>query len=105
MRAAAMPPMVLLPLIDCACGTGTSSAAGSAPVRLTARAVDGRVHVTIHDAAARVAPERNDAWRAIEQRLRVLYGEAAGLSLDWREGSGTRAMVAIPHEHGDRDHR
>ena len=103
LRKAAMPPMVLLPLVDCAFGgTATNHAQ---PIRVSARAAHGHLLVTMRDAGTRAAPPRNDAWHALEQRLRVLYGDAAALSVEWREGRGTCAQLTIPHERTDRDPR
>jgi len=103
-RGAALPPMVLLPLIGCAFG-GTQTSGGQ-PLRVITRTDAGRLRIAVHDAEARAVPARSsDAWQALEQRLRVLYGDAATLTLEWREDRGTCAELAIPHEAADRHRR
>lgn len=102
-RAAAMPPMVLLPLIDCALGRGDAQAR---PIQVTTRAADGRLHVRVrHPDAPRAPATDEEGWQVIGQRLRALYGERAALTIDWREGYGTQADLTIPHELTDRGHR
>jgi len=104
-RAAAMPPMVLLPLIDCALGRSRVDAP-TRPIEVTTRAEDGRLHVRVRHPDARRAPASDDeAWQTIGRRLRALYGERAALTMHWRAGHGTQADLAIPYESADRDHR
>jgi hypothetical protein len=95
LRDAALPAMVLLPLIDAAAG----HAARQGALHVESAAQDGLLRIAIRGeaAAASIATSDAGAWRAIEERLHELYGDRAGLRVEARP-EGARAVIEIPHE-------
>lgn len=97
---ARMPPMVLLPLVQLA---AASAAGGHGAVTVTAAAGDGRVAVTvIGPAAAFAAPADTPAIDAIRERVDLLYGDAARLTLAAIGHGRSQATLEVPYERTDR---
>jgi hypothetical protein len=94
--AARMPPMVLLPLIDCALH---DSAVAGTPLRIDVRRDGGALRVSVAvrgEAFARgTADER---MRALRERMAALYGARGRLTLKRRDVEWTEAAVELPFE-------
>jgi hypothetical protein len=100
--SAAMPPMVLLPLVDYA----FTSVAHEGTLRIAARAGDGFVRLRVETSGgSRDASAAADAkLAALRERLDTLYGEAARLVIGNR-GDANVITLEIPHAEDDGDHR
>lgn len=98
---AAVPHMVLQPLVENAIrhGIGRSSSAGR--IRISACRVDGMLEIKVQDDGPGLAPGDPGQTRGIglanaRARLSQLYGDAARLSVENDAQSGVAAMVVMP---------
>jgi anti-sigma regulatory factor (Ser/Thr protein kinase) len=102
---AAVPPLLLQPLVENAIHHGLAARLGQGRVRVTAeRDVDQlvlRVRDTGDRPPADVARGRGHGigLRNTEERLQRLYGDAGRLQLEHRDGAGTVVTVTIPFRH------
>lgn len=102
LRAAAMPPLMLISLVENAVKHGIERKKG--PVRIEVGAAlagtDGerRLAVTVRDDGAGFAAASGSGigLANIRERLRYLYGDAAALSLQNRETGGVVATITLP---------
>lgn len=97
---ARMPPMVLLPLIDCALSGGLAAdSRARLRVEVAREKTTLRVDVAVQgDAFARgTADER---IRMLRDRLAVLHGTRSQLTLGWRDTHWSAASVEMPYEAG-----
>jgi len=100
-----MPPMVLLPLVDCAIAGGLAE--GPEPKIRLAATPEGatlRIRASVRgDAFARgTADER---MRVLRDRLAALYGNSGRLTLQRRDAEWTEAVVELPFEGAEREVR
>jgi len=105
-KAARMPAMVLLPLINHILVRRGPPRAGSDALRIAARSAGGKLHLVIAHSGERSASagDRNDL-RDIEQRLHALYGDEWTLAVEPSGDHGTQAIMEFPHEATDGNHR
>jgi LytS/YehU family sensor histidine kinase len=99
---AAMPPMVLLPMIASVLDVGRVE---PVPLRVCTSASDGRLRVAVGNAAMRRPGAEPEVAATIRERLHALYGERATLRITSTEDDGTCATLEMPHETADCDHR
>jgi LytS/YehU family sensor histidine kinase len=94
-----MPPMVLLPLIKHALAHRVKRAQADECFGIDVVVRNDRLRLTIRDQGSGFASEgANDMEvRHIRERLAVLYGDRARLTLKQTEG-GTEAVMEIPYE-------
>ena len=93
-RAASMPPMVLLPLVEHAVRQPTRLPASAQTVGIEASRAGDRLRIVITDSAGAFASAvETDPVAEVRERLQALYGSAATLSFD-----ASRAIVDIPYE-------
>ena len=106
LRAARMPPMVLLPLIDGLLGRRTERTECSRTISVAVRRIGAVLRVAIADGDCGFA-EARDGGRVddIHQRLAALYGQHGRLAFEPSVRGGTRAIIEIPYEPADSDHR
>jgi two-component sensor histidine kinase len=98
-----LPTMILLTLVENAIKHGIEPALRGGEVTLSAEAIDGAVRIRVQDGGVGMStlPEQDDGGGGtgldnVRHRLRLAYGEAAGLSL--RDGDpGLIADVTIPY--------
>jgi signal transduction histidine kinase len=97
-----LPSMILLTLVENAIKHGIEPALRGGEVTVSAQALDGAVRIRVQDGgvgmSAIAAPEGSGGTGLdnVRHRLRLAYGEAAGLHL--RDGEpGLIADVTIPH--------
>jgi signal transduction histidine kinase len=97
-----LPSMILLTLVENAIKHGIEPALRGGEVTVSAEAVDGRVRIRVRDGGVGMStmPERDEGGGTglenVRHRLRLAYGEAAGLVL--HDGDpGLIADVTIPH--------
>lgn len=104
-QAAALPPMLLLPLVEHACaGAGD----GGAPlvVTLAGLAARGRLRVVVN-ARGRTAAgaPADDRIGFVRDQLAQLYGDAAALVVDENTNADTRITLEVPDERPEGHHR
>lgn len=97
-----LPSMILLTLVENAIKHGIEPALRGGEVKLSAEAVGGKVRIRVQDGGVGMStmPEQDEGGGNgldnVRHRLRLAYGEAAGLAL--RDGDpGLIADVTIPH--------
>src|SRR5580704_9989876 len=98
---AAVPQMVLQPIVENAIrhGIGRSSSAGR--LRISACHVNGMLEMKVQDDGPGLAPGSQNQTRGIglantRARLKQLYGDAAGLSIENEAQGGVVATVVLP---------
>ena len=93
-----VPPFLLQPLVENALEHGIERRSGTGRVRLTAKAVEGRLRLTVWDDGPGVGPARHEGvgLSNTRRRLEQLYGSAGKLELSSEAGDGTRASVELP---------
>ena len=98
---AAVPQMVLQPIVENAIrhGIGRSSSAGR--LRISACHVNGMLEMKVQDDGPGLAPGSQGQTRGIglantRARLKELYGDAAGLSIENEAQGGVVATVVLP---------
>ena len=98
---AAVPQMVLQPIVENAIrhGIGRSSSAGR--LRISACHVNGMLEMKVQDDGPGLAPSSPSQTRGIglantRARLKQLYGDAARLSVENEEQGGVVATVVLP---------
>jgi hypothetical protein len=105
-RAARMPPMLLLPLIDYVLVHGLTPPAASGTIRIAAGSSAGKLRVEIGDSRRGIAKGgADDDLRDIRDRLHALYGDEGTLAFESSSGHGTQAILEIPYESTHRNHR
>ncbi len=98
--SAPVPPLVLQPLVENALKHGLEPKEGPGRLEVAARLERGRLVLEVRDDGvglpASGAVREGIGVRNTRDRLRQLYGPAAGLSLEPRPGGGTVATVLLP---------
>ncbi|MBV7538004.1 histidine kinase [Duganella sp. sic0402] len=98
-RDLALPPLMLMPLVENAVQHGVEPHAGAVTVSVSARRADGHVQVAVRDNGAGVGDAvlgSGVGLRNIRQRLHALYGGAASLRLSMGEDGWTHAELILP---------
>ena len=99
LRAASMPPLMLMSLVENAVQHGVEPQPGAVCVRLQADADDGALRVRVIDDGAGFAPTalgNGVGLRNVRARLDALYGDAARFALRIAEGMPTEAELRLP---------
>jgi hypothetical protein len=105
-RTARMPPMVLLPLINHAVAAIDRGRSGTVTIRIVAQRIDTRLRLVVACSGQRFGlDDTRQELADIGGRLRELYGVEGGLAFESSAGDGMRAIITIPYEGADRDHR
>jgi len=105
-KAARMPPMMLLPLIDHALVYGLQPGTRDGTIRIMTETDQGRLRVAVTDSGVAFLPgTHTDGLDNIAQRLQALYGEEARFELERLGDRGTRATLEVPYEATDRSDR
>jgi signal transduction histidine kinase len=98
---AAVPSLVVQPLVENAIRHGTSRRAGGGQVEIVARRFDMSVVIEVSDDGPGLPADRlPDEGMGIghtRARLAHLYGEKSALQLESRPGGGTTARVRVPY--------
>jgi two-component system, LytTR family, sensor kinase len=101
-----VPSMLLQPLVENSIKHGLSSKVEGGSIVLRSRLSDSKLIIEVEDdgvgmAAAQVAQSGN--WEGagigmanVSERLQVLYGDAAGMTIDSHEGKGTLVRIRLP---------
>jgi hypothetical protein len=105
-HSARMPPMILLPLLDQALTDRLLSSNTGVTIRIAAHTSAGKLRVEIADSGgAFTAGGPGGDLRDIQERLHALYGDTGSLAFGPAGGHGTQAVMEIPHESTDGNHR
>ena len=96
-----LPPLLVQPLVENAIHHGLEPKIGGGTVAVSARRVDGQLHIEVADDGQGLdAPRRRGgngvALDNIRARLAAAFGPGASLQLLPRDGGGTLARILIP---------
>jgi sensor histidine kinase YesM len=96
---AAVPGLLLQPLLENAFRHGVERSTESVTIRITARRAGDRLHISIHNTGSTLSaePGLGIGLRNCRERLAVLHGERATLELVPTAG-GVDARLALPFE-------
>ncbi|HMC59800.1 MAG TPA: sensor histidine kinase [Candidatus Solibacter sp.] len=98
-----LPSLILQPLVENALKHGLGPKPGPGHLWISAARQDGRVRLTVEDdgmgigASASAKPE-GLGLANVAERLRTLYQDRASLTLEPRDGGGTRVTLLIPRD-------
>lgn len=102
-RAARVPPMLLLPLVENAVrhGLGAARRGGAGCIGIRARRVAERLELEVWDDGTGLAERKETERRGVgldntRQRLSQLYGDVSTLELVARDPRGVSARVTVP---------
>jgi signal transduction histidine kinase len=99
LRALPMPPMMLQTLVENAIKHGLEPKASGGTVWIHARETGGRLTVTVADDGAGLGSATSGTGIGLantRERLKLLYGERAALSLEPNFPAGVAATLALP---------
>jgi two-component system, LytTR family, sensor kinase len=101
-----VPAMILQPLVENSIKHGLASKVEGGSIHLRSRVSDSRVVIEVEDDGVGMATtqllEAAHARRAgigmanVSERLQVLYGDTARMTIDSREGKGTLVRIRLP---------
>jgi two-component system LytT family sensor kinase len=104
-----VPSMILQPLVENSIKHGIAPKVGGGRIILRSRRENGRTVIEVEDNGLGMSGERLDQMfsgvedngsgiglRNVSERLRVIYGDQAGLELTSEPGRGTVARIEIP---------
>jgi len=101
-ESACIPPMMLLPLVDHVLASGQGQGGARIALHIFAALRETGIVLAVADGGDAFRPEaRTPSLDGIETRLQRLYGLGARFVLERLPGSGSRALLEIPHEDTD----
>lgn len=95
----ALPPLLLMPLVENAVQHGVEARVGDVAVHVAARRDGNRMIVTVRDNGAGIAQAvlgSGVGLRNVRQRLAALYGEDASFRLRMAANGWTEAELSLP---------
>jgi two-component system, LytTR family, sensor kinase len=97
-----VPAMLLQPLLENAFKHGVERTTDTVHIRITAGRLAQRLMLSIHNTGSTLRPGWRDGvgLANCRERLRVLYGDAATLSIAGDDTGGVDAEIALPHGPG-----
>jgi sensor histidine kinase YesM len=101
LEGTAMPPLMLMSLVENAVQHGVEPMPGQVSVRLQASAADGKLRVLVIDDGAPAAASvlgSGVGLANLRARLQAQYGSAAGFALRIEAGKATQAELILPLE-------
>lgn len=97
---AAVPNLILQPLVENALRHGLQDKPGAGSLRISSRRDGDRLHLCVDDDGLGLPSAGTAEGIGLgntRSRLRMLFGDAAGLELSAIPGGGTRAEVRLPY--------
>jgi two-component system LytT family sensor kinase len=98
-----VPAMLVQPLVENSIKHGLASMVEGGSIYLRSRLSDSRLVIEVEDDGVGMAATQPGTTRGagiglanISERLRVLYGDAARMTTDSREGKGTLVRIRLP---------
>lgn len=101
--SAAMPPMLLQTLVENGIKHGIASLPRGGEIRIDAKLNDGALHLQVTN-SGQIAPTNNSTHLGLEnarERLRLLYGAKASLTVRNNGSQSVIAEVSLPVAHTD----
>jgi LytS/YehU family sensor histidine kinase len=103
--AASVPHLILQPLVENAIRHGIAPRAAPGRVEVAAERVDSRLRLVVEDDGVGLRPGAGAGGTGVglsntRDRLRALYGEAHGFTVEPVPAGGTRVTVTIPLREG-----
>ncbi len=98
LRGYTLPPMLLQPVVENAIRHGLEPKVDGGDVRVAVKREGGRVAVEIADSGVGFAPTTRGGvgLSNLRERLKLLYGERAALSVTDAPGGGTMVRMELP---------
>jgi signal transduction histidine kinase len=99
LKGVPMPPMMLQTLVENAIKHGLEPEPGGGTVWIIARAVDGKVAVTVADDGRGFSTEGGGTaigLKNVRERLRLAYGDAASFAIVANYPKGVAATITVP---------
>jgi two-component system, LytTR family, sensor kinase len=98
-----VPSMILQPLVENAVKHGFSSKVEGGSIRIRSRNAGQRVVIEVEDDGVGIAPAGASASSGtgigmlnVTERLQVVYGDAAGITIESQPGRGTLVRLVLP---------
>ena len=116
-----VPKLILQPLVENAIYHGIKLKRTGGTIRVSSRADEERLYLSVRDNGAGISAERLAdirVWLAdpksrerqvgfglsyMEERIELSYGSGYGLSIDSREGEFTEVVICLPVQGGERN--
>ena len=99
LKGVAMPPMMLQTLVENAIKHGLEPVTGGGTIWILARAVDGKVAVTVADDGrgfSEVGGGTGIGLKNVRERLKLAYGDKASFSIGANFPKGVAATITVP---------
>jgi sensor histidine kinase YesM len=99
LKAVQIAPMMLMTLVENAVQHGVEPTPGQVVVKLMAKQLDGKLHITIADSGTGLGQKilgTGVGLRNLRERLLAMYGNAAHLSLQRMDTDMTVAGLSLP---------
>jgi two-component system LytT family sensor kinase len=99
-----VPSMLLQPLVENSIKHGLSSKVEGGCVYLRSRVAESRLIIEVEDDGVGMrSAQSHGGWRGtgigmanVSERLHVLYGDTAAMTVDSHEGKGTLVRIRLP---------
>ena len=97
-RDALVPGFLLQPIVENAIKHGVAKRADAGQIEISARVVDHQLELAVSDDGVGMQPETREGvgLANTRERLKTLYGDAAGMTIERPADGGTRVVVTIP---------
>jgi hypothetical protein len=99
LKSVAMPPMMLQTLVENAIKHGLEPVSGGGTIWILARAVDGKVAVTVADDGrgfSEVGGGTGIGLKNVRERLKLAYGDKASFAIGANFPKGVAATITVP---------
>jgi hypothetical protein len=101
LRSAAFPPLMLQGLVENAIKHGLEPKAEGGSLAVRADVVDGKLEVSVADTGLGFGAARTSGTgvglQNIRERLKLLHGDAAALTITAAQPSGCKASISVPY--------
>jgi two-component system LytT family sensor kinase len=93
-----LPPLLIEPLVENAVIHGICPKAAGGEITLSAHAADDRLRIEIADDGVGIPPHTDKGFglHSVRERLQLIYGQTAAMTITTAAGSGTRICLEVP---------